>query len=137
MESNNFIRYRKSLIIWIVFIILFIILLLLNWQVIGSFSIYTVLTHNHWLDSVLLFLLIPCLSIIAYFIGGYLLTPLLIFLHKKIIGRNLLYGITERDKPSEFKGVFLNSIFPALLAMNITIILSNESWIHQLIFSPA
>ena len=130
-------RYKKSIIVWSVFIVLFIVLLLLNWQVIGSFSIYTVLTSNHWLDSVLLFLLIPGLSIIAYFIGGNLLTPLLIFLHKVIIGRNLLYGITKRDKPSEFKGAFLNSIFPALLAMNITMILSNENWIHQLIFSQS
>ena len=137
MKSKNLIRYKKSLIIWIIIITLFVVFLLLNWQLIGSFSIYIILTRNHWIDSVLILLSIPIFSIVAYFLGGYLLTPLLILLHKKIVGRNLMYGIKERNKPLEFKGAFLNSIFPSLFAFNFAILLSNESWIHDLIFSAS
>jgi len=86
---------------------------------------------------ILIFLLIPILSILAYFLGGYLFTPLLILLHKKIIGRNLIYGIEERERPKEFKGAFLKSVFPALMAFNIAILLSDETVIHNFIFTSS
>jgi hypothetical protein len=111
-------------------------MLLLNGQFMGSLRIYTILTQNFWFDNILIFLLIPILSIVAYFLGGYLFTPLLILLHKKIIGRNLVYGIEERTRPMEFKRAFLKSIFPALMAFNIAILLSNETVIHNFIFTP-
>jgi hypothetical protein len=88
-------------------------------------------------DIILIFLLIPILSIIAYFIGGYLFTPLLIILHKKTIGRNLIYGIEEHKQPKEFKGAFLKSVFPALMAFNIAILLSDETVIHNFIFTSS
>ncbi len=128
-------RYKKWLIIWIIFIVLFSFMLLLNVQFQGSFNIYTILTQNFWFDMILIFLSIPILSIAAYFLGGYIFTPLLIILHKKIVGRSLIYGIEERDRPMEFKGAFLKSIFPALMAFNIAILLSDETTIHSFIFS--
>ena len=128
-------RYKKTLIIWIIFIVLFVITLFLNGLLIGSVNIYTVLTQNFWLDTILIFLLIPILSIAAYFLGGYLFSPLLIILHKRIIGRSLIYGIEERVRPTNFKRAFLKSIFPALMAFNIAILLSDIPSIHDLIFS--
>ena len=116
-------RYKKWLIIWILFIVTFIIMLLLNASFQGSFNIYTILTQNFWFDMILIFLLIPIFSIVAYFLGGYIFTPLLIFLHKKVIGRTLIYGIEERERSTVFKGAFLKSIFPALMAFNIAILL--------------
>ena len=130
-------RYKKWIVVWVVFITLFIVFLLLNQQVLGPLSIYTILTQNLWLDFVLLFLAIPIFSLIAYFLGGYLLTPLLIFIHKKLIGKNLLYGIEDRDKQMEVKKIFLNSFFPALLALNIGILLSDVDIIHNFIFSDS
>jgi len=129
-------RYRLWLIIWILFIVLFNTMLTLSAQLLGSFSIYTILTQNFWYDTMIIFSFIPILSIIAYFLGGYLFTPLLIFLHKKIIGRTLIYGIEVRERPKLFKGAFRKSIFPALMAFNIAILLSNESVIHNFIFTP-
>jgi hypothetical protein len=129
-------RYKKWLMVWIAFIVLFSFNLVLTAQFSGSFNIYTILTQNFWFDTILIFLLIPILSILAYFLGGYLFTPLLILLHKKIIGRNLIYGIEERERPKEFRRAFLKSIFPALMAFNIGIILSEETGIHNLIFTP-
>ncbi|MFX0022462.1 MAG: hypothetical protein ACFE9S_09040 [Candidatus Hermodarchaeota archaeon] len=130
-------RYKKTLIIWIIFIVVFVASLLLNGLLIGSLNIYTILTQNFWYDTILIFLLIPILSIAAYFLGGYLFAPLLIILHKKLLGRSLIYGIEERDKPSEFKRAFIKSIFPALMAFNIAILLSDMSAIHDFIFIPS
>lgn len=127
-------RYKKWIVVWVVFITLFIIFLLLNQQILGPLSIYTILTQNLWLDFVLLFLAIPIFSLVAYFLGGYLLTPLLIFIHKKLIGRNLIYGIEDHHKSKEIKKIFLNSFFPALLALNIGILLSDVDVIHNFIF---
>lgn len=129
-------RYKKWLIVWIAFIVLFSLTLVLTAEFSGSFNIYTILTQNFWFDMILIFLSIPILSILAYFLGGYLFTPLLILLHKKIIGRNLIYGIEERERPKEFKGAFLKSVFPALMAFNIAILLSDETVIHNFIFTP-
>jgi hypothetical protein len=112
-------------------------MLLLSAQLLGSFEIYIILTQNFWLDIILVFLLIPIFSIAAYFLGGYLFTPLLILLHKKFIGKNLIYGIEEKQRPASFKGVILKSIFPALMAFNIAILLSNETAIHDFIFSSS
>ncbi len=129
-------RYKKWLIVWIIFIVLFNFILLLNGQLMGSFTIYTILTQNFWFDTVLIFSFIPILSIAAYFLGGYLFTPFLILLHKRTIGRSFIYGIEERERPKLFKGAFLKSIFPALMAFNIAILLSDEPVIQSFIFTP-
>ncbi|TFG11114.1 MAG: hypothetical protein EU535_07680, partial [Promethearchaeota archaeon] len=124
-------RYKLWLIIWIIFIILFNAMLLLNGQYLGTFSIYTILTQNFWFDTVLIFSFIPILSIVAYFLGGYLFTPFLIYFHKKTIGRSFIYGIEERERPNLFKGAFRKSVFPALMAVNIAILLSDEPMSHN------
>jgi hypothetical protein len=129
-------RYKKWLIVWIIFIVLFNFILLLNGQLMWSFTIYTILTQNFWFDTVLIFSFIPILSIAAYFLGGYLFTPFLILLHKRTIGRSFIYGIEERERPKLFKGAFLKSIFPALMAFNIAILLSDEPVIQSFIFTP-
>jgi hypothetical protein len=48
----------------------------------------------------------------------------------------LIYGIQEHERPKEFKRAFLKSIFPALMAFNIAILLSDETAIHNFIFTP-
>jgi len=141
MMKRNFLdslkRYKKWLMVWMVFITLFILMLVVNSITQANYLIYTILTQNFWLDMTLLFFSIPLMSIIAFIIGGYLLTPLLLFLHKKILGKSLNYGIRDRTKPIQFKRAFIDSIYPALLAFNIGILLSDESFIHTVIFSPS
>ncbi len=131
---NSILRYKKWLINWIIFIILFCTTLIINAGILGTVTIYTVLTHNLSIDIAIIFLSIPIISIIAFIIGGYLFTPLFLFLHKKVLGRNLIYGIREMQRPKDFKGAFMNSLFPALLAFNIGILLSDESILYDLLF---
>ena len=134
MKDNFFKRYRTWLVIWIVFIILFCTMLIINGSIMGTLDAYAILTHNLAVDTTLLFLLIPITCIITFFIGGYLFTPLFLFIHKKIIGRRLIYGLREMQKPKKFKGAFLQSLFPALLAFNIGIMLSDETLLQNFLF---
>jgi hypothetical protein len=131
---NSILRYKIWLINWIIFIIFFCTSLILNAGILGTVTIYAGLTHNLSIDVAIIFLSIPIISIIAFIIGGYLFTPLFLFLHKKVLGRNLIYGIREMQRPKDFKGAFMNSLFPALLAFNIGILLSDESILHDLLF---
>ena len=128
-------RYRRWLFIWIIFIVLFCTMLIVNGGLMGSLEAYTILTHNFAIDIAILFLLIPIWCMVAFFIGGYLFTPLFLFIHKKILGRKLIYGLKEMQQPKEFKGAFLNCLFPALLALNIGILLSDEAFLHEFLFS--
>ena len=131
---NSLLRYKKWLVIWIIFIILFCTTLIINAGIIGTINIYAILTHNFAIDTALIFLSIPIISIIAFIIGGYIFTPLFIFIHKKVLGKNLIYGIREMQRPKDFKGAFMNSLFPALLAVNLGILLSDESVLYDLLF---
>ena len=131
---NSLLRYKKWLVIWIIFIILFCTTLIINAGIIGTINIYAILTHNFAIDTALIFLSIPIISIIAFIIGGYIFTPLFIFIHKKVLGKNLIYGIREMQRPKDFKGAFMNSLFPALLAVNLGILLGDESVLYDLLF---
>jgi hypothetical protein len=131
---NSILRYKKWLINWIFFIFIFTIIVVINAGLLGTINVYAILTHNLAIDTAIIFLSIPIISIIAFIIGGYLLTPLFMFIHKKVLGRKLIYGIREMQRPKDFKGAFMNSLFPALLAFNIGILLSDESILHDLLF---
>ena len=134
---SSLLRYRKWLVIWITFIVSFSIMLIVNGALLGTLEVYDVLTHSLTIDTAIIFLSIPIACIIGFFLGGYLFTPLFMFIHKKILGRNLVYGIKEMQKPKEFKGAFLSSLFPALLAFNIGILLSDEIFLQEFIFVDA
>ncbi|TFF88229.1 MAG: hypothetical protein EU550_01705, partial [Promethearchaeota archaeon] len=135
--SINLNRYKKFIISWLAFIIFYSFMLFFNSILQGSYSIYAVLTQNFWLDTSILFLTIPVFSIIAFIIGGYLFTPLLLFLRKKVLGSHLVYGIRDPNKPKIFKRAFINSIYSSLLAFNLGILLSDQSNIHGTIFNSS
>jgi hypothetical protein len=109
-------------------------MLIINGGFMRTWNVYAILTQNFAIDTALLFLLIPLICIIAFFIGGYIFTPLILLIHKKLIGRKLIYGLRETQRPKKFKGAFLNSLFPSLLAFNIAILLSDEVILHQFLF---
>jgi MFS family permease len=52
---------------------------------------------------------------------GFVLTPLFLIVHKKIIGRKMIYGIQERPEPEKFKGIF-KAFFPSLMALNFALL---------------
>ncbi len=68
---------------------------------------------------------------------GYLLAPLFLIVHKKTIGRKMSYGIEDiRDpNPDKFKGLS-KGLFPALMALNIALIVAVTPWGSSLLTEP-
>ncbi|MFX1254800.1 MAG: hypothetical protein ACFFCZ_24525 [Promethearchaeota archaeon] len=67
-----------------------------------------------------LFLLFCAILLFSALIGGligFILSPMYLFIHQKIIGRKGIYGIEEQDQGSTFNKTF-QAFFPALMAIN-------------------
>lgn len=83
----------------------------------------------------ILLLYAPISAFIGGLIGGYLLAPILLFIHRNILGRKLLYGIQDRPQPNTFRKIN-RGYFPSLLTINInSVILFSAPWILNFIFS--
>lgn len=77
----------------------------------------------------------PLSAIIGSFVIGYILVPIFLFLHVKLFGRNLEYGIIEKETPIKFKKTF-QAFFPILLIMNLTLILASNQYVISKILYP-
>jgi hypothetical protein len=86
--------------------------------------------NNIYVEVALIFLVFaPISALIGGLIGGYILTPVFIFIHKNILGSKLLYGIQERPQPQTFKKMS-RGYYPALFSVNLnSIILFSAPWV--------
>jgi hypothetical protein len=64
---------------------------------------------------------------------GYRSAPFLLKIHKKTKGSHIGYFIDEKMELKEFKFTFQNLLFPALLAMNLAMIISSIESIQLLL----
>lgn len=84
----------------------------------GGFTKFTPFSQ-HW--SQLLWILVlwiaACLG--GALIGGYLFGPIFLFIHKKVIGHKMIYGLQDKQQGEKYKGLFLKLLFPSLLAVNL------------------
>jgi len=134
-------KYRKALII----IFLYYVLLL------GIFSYFSlsetysnpglyfsplIPSNNQYVEVALILLVFaPISALVGGMIGGYLLAPVFLFIHKNILGSKMLYGIQNRPQPQTFKKM-MRGYYPALLAINISsIILFSAPWVLDLILN--
>lgn len=69
-----------------------------------------------------IFFMIAINSIIGGFLMGYVLSPMYLTIHKKIVGRKMIYGIQDKPKPKKFTGTF-KPLLPALMAINFSMML--------------
>ncbi len=81
--------------------------------------------------------LIPLSGLGGFLVGGYVLAPIILYLHKKFFGTNLTYGIQQKEKVRDIS-VFHKAFFPVMLAINIasTILISSEGLVSDLILAP-
>ena len=76
--------------------------------------------------------------VIAPLIGvvlGYRFAPLLLWIHKKTKGSRGEYYIYEKMELKEFKFTFQNLFFPALMALNLAMVLANIESVQQLLLT--
>lgn len=128
-----FSKYIKSLIIFIFSIIVVFVILFLTLQNVPGFTLFFPISLP--VDSLLMNLLTALTAIIFGYYFGYILGPLFIFVHKKTIGRKMIYGIEEKPLTKKFKGYYTKALWPALLSINIALILANYTWVSDLITS--
>ena len=110
----------KTIIIFLGIYLVLAILLAVLYNGIPSYALLPGSTDGIQFCMLLLLLLIP--PILFSLVFGYFFSPIFLFLHKYIIGRNMQYGIQERKETNKFKKSF-RGLFPGLMAMNLSLFL--------------
>ena len=117
-------RYRNLLILFALYCIFWIILVSILRDIVKpqtQFALTRFLPLNDALIELafIFILILPFSSIIGVIIGGYFITPIVLVLHKKIYGSKMHYGI-QNDKPTHNVKLFSRSLFPVLMAINLS-----------------
>jgi hypothetical protein len=133
----GFSRYKKLLIPYLIILIALALLIPIGmiFQQSGE-SFLSLGIGNTTTDTFFLIFGAIGTGMLGALIGGYLFCRLFLFTHKKTIGRKMVYAIQERSKSEIFKKAFMKSLFPALLALNICLILYDNSTIQALLLNP-
>jgi len=86
-----------------------------------------------WLMTLIIY---PASAIIGSLLIGYILIPLFLLVHTKILGRSYQYGIQEKNSPKKFKKTF-QAFFPTILAVNLAMFLASNPSIVGFILHPS
>jgi len=117
--------YKKSLILFGLYCIFWIILSIVLSLIIGSggnFTNFIPISDMGIEVGLITIIILPFSSIVGLLIGGYIFSPAYLFLHKKIFGSKVEYGIFEKPEIGKFKYVS-RGIFSALMAINFSLLL--------------
>ena len=77
--------------------------------------------NNFFLEWMYNMLLLPLIVAFIGFCMGYVLSPLMLFFHKKIVGRKYKFGFYDQVESKGYKRIFLKGVFPVLMAMNLAV----------------
>ncbi len=103
----------------------------------GDTLITKVLPGNTASLQIALLIYAAIIGAIIGFLLGYGIAPIYLFIHKKIFGRGLVYGMQERPEQikaarEKFRGIF-KAFFPALMATNIALMFAFEPSVQTLL----
>ncbi len=132
MKRINIIIFYLSVLIPIVFLFIFVLTQFSSPNSMQN-SLFSFLpgTMTPILVSYIFIIISP---IVGLFIG-YFFTPLFLFIHKKTIGRKLEYFIQEKEKSEKIKIRYTKLLFPALLAVNLALLMANSTYLNKLFLS--
>ena len=120
-------KYSKPIIIYIFYCIFIIILSILLSRYIPGFNLtYFLPISDIGIEIGLIFIVIlPLSSILGVLVGGYILAPIFLFIHKRIFGSKVEYGIYNK----EFEGFkfFSEGLFAALMTINLSLLLTTPT----------
>jgi len=132
-------KYKLPLCIFLYTLIILVLFILTNYQTM-YFNMEGEITplipiKSYVIEQIIIYLVLyPLAAIIGGILGGYLLSPLFLFLYKKIFGKKMIYGIQETHE-SKFTQMF-RGFFPALMAINFSVILANNAQLSQFLLYP-
>ena len=113
------------------FIALLLILLISNMILYGTEAVELVdltplLPFNNYHFELPLTVIITIVScLVMSYSMGFVLGPVLLYFHKKVLGRKLKYGIQEKRETNKFKETF-RGFFPMLMAINFALIIVQD-----------
>ena len=127
MSSAKTSRYRKLIIIYILYIIFWIILASIMRAIIFPEGTPIALTNFIPVDDVLVELVLvfviflPISGIIGALLGGYILSPLIMILHKFLYRSKKYYGIQYESEDKKIR-LLSSGFYPVLMAVNLSFI---------------
>ena len=120
-------RYRNLIIIYIFYIIFWIILASIMRAIIFPEGTPIALTNFIPVDDVLVELVLvfviflPISGIIGVLLGGYILSPLIMILHKFLYRSKKYYGIQYESEDKKIR-LLSSGFYPVLMAVNLSFI---------------
>ena len=129
-------RYKKPIILFLVYLTILSALFLTLMPPFVGVDLYPLVYGKGAIEWLLIMVVFwPLAAFIGGFFFGFLLIPIFLFIYKKTIGINMIYGIQEVPKSKEFKKSF-RGLFPALMAINFSLMLSsNDELIESVVIT--
>ncbi len=127
MSKAKISRYRNLIIIYIFYIIFWIILASIMRSIIFPEGTPIALTNFIPVDDVLVELVLvfviflPISGIIGALLGGYILSPLIMILHKFLYRSKKYYGIQYESEDKKIR-LLSSGFYPVLMAVNLSFI---------------
>ena len=131
-------RYKKISMIYVIVIVLLVVMAIVITAIQGTTRgiVRFSPVENMTFDGIFLVLLTMGAVIVGSILGGYILAPLFLFAQKNTVGRKMVYGIQESSRPEMFKKAYMKSFFPALLALNFSLMVSDNVVLQELLIEP-
>ena len=138
VNTNKFAKYEILILVFVLYIVFWIILMIVLLTFLGEatrINLTPLLSkQNFIIELTLIFtLILPLSSLLGLVFGGYIISPLILYLHKKINRSKRFYGILH-EKKQEKPRMISKGIFPMLMSINLASLLLTPTFI-QLILS--
>lgn len=128
--------YKKWIIVFVIIYLILLVEIVIMENLFRAPGMFNYTTGNYWYDLLIILVLIPLFSIAGFFLGGYALTALFLFIHKKIFAKNYIYQIGASSVKKENR-IYTKTLGPAFMAIHNGLSLINNTWIHEFIFNSA
>jgi len=125
MSNNKLSRYKNLLISYVLYIIFWFVLTYILRNILFPDGTPVALTRFIPVDDALIelimvfVLILPISGIIGTFLGGYILSPLIMVFHKSFYRSSKFYGIQSESNNKKVK-LLSPSIYPVLMAINLS-----------------
>jgi len=126
-KSKKKLKYRNLIVTYFLYTIFWIVIVLIL-RFIFKPTAPIALSRFIPLDDVFIevafvfIIIFPLSGLIGLLLGGYLITPIILYFHKKIYGSKMHYGIQHISNSGKIK-LFSKGFFPMLMAINLSSIL--------------
>ncbi|MFX0030000.1 MAG: hypothetical protein ACFE8B_12365 [Candidatus Hermodarchaeota archaeon] len=120
----NISKFRNLIILFVIYVVFWTVTISIL-EILFRPAIPITLTRFVPLDDVLLELeiififILPLSALVGLFIGGFLISPIILYLHKKLYGSKMHYGI-QLEHRTERSILFSRGFFPVLMAINLS-----------------